>query len=145
MTDSAAPDRFEVIAVVPPGLEEAAAAELGELGAQEVKPLRRAVRCRTDLATYYRLHLRARLPFRLLRQLASFPCRNRDDLYAGVQRATDWDHWLPPELSFRVDASGSIPGLSHSHYTALQVKNALVDGQRRRCPSTRAFFTYRAV
>ena len=68
MTDSAAPDRFEVIAVVPPGLEEAAAAELGELGAQDFKPLRRAVRCRTDLATYYRLHLRARLPFRLLRQ-----------------------------------------------------------------------------
>jgi len=49
-----------------------------------------------------------------------------------VQRGADWDRWLPPELSFRVDASGSIPGLSHSHYNALQVKNALVDGQRRR-------------
>ncbi|MFZ9850788.1 MAG: THUMP domain-containing class I SAM-dependent RNA methyltransferase [Vulcanococcus sp.] len=132
MTEQTGSALFPCLAVVPPGLEEAAAAELAELGASEVQPLRRAVRCRTDLATYYRLHLRARLPFRLLRQLAAFPCRSRDDLYLGVQRATDWDHWLPPELSFRVDASGAIPGLSHSHYTALQVKNALVDGQRQR-------------
>jgi len=123
---------FRVTAVVPPGLEESAAAELLALGAAEVRPLRRAVACHTDLATYYRLHLRARLPFRLLRQLAAFPCRGRDDLYDGVQRATDWSHWLPPELSFRVDASGSLPGLNHSHYNALQVKNALVDWQRSR-------------
>ena len=31
-----------------------------------------------------------------------------------------------------MEASGSLPGLSHSHYSALQVKNALVDLQRRR-------------
>jgi putative N6-adenine-specific DNA methylase len=124
--------RLAVTAVVPPGLEEPAAAELLALGAAEVRPLRRAVACRTDLATYYRLHLRARLPFRLLRQLATFPCRSRDDLHAGVQAAADWGRWLPPERSLRVEASGSLPGLNHSHYTALQVKNALVDLQRQR-------------
>ena len=127
---SSATAPFTTVAVVPPGLEEVAAAELADLGAAEVQPLRRAVRCHTDLATYYRLQLRARLPFRLLRQLAAFPCRGRDDLYEGVQRAADWHHWLPPEHSFRVEASGSLPGLNHSHYTALQVKNALVDWQR---------------
>jgi putative N6-adenine-specific DNA methylase len=31
-----------------------------------------------------------------------------------------------------VEASGSLPELNHSHYTALQVKNALVDWQRQR-------------
>jgi putative N6-adenine-specific DNA methylase len=122
---------FRVTAVVPPGLEEPAAAELLALGAAEVRPLRRAVACHTDLATYYRLHLRARLPFRLLRQLAAFPCRGRDDLHAGVQAAADWERWLPPERSLKVEASGSLPGLNHSHYTALQVKNALVDLQRQ--------------
>jgi hypothetical protein len=45
---------------LPPGLEEVAAAELTALGASEVRP--------------GRLHLRARLPFRLLRTLAHFPC-----------------------------------------------------------------------
>jgi putative N6-adenine-specific DNA methylase len=123
---------FPTVAVVPPGLEEVAAAELADLGASAVQPLRRSVRCQTDLATFYRLHLRARLPFRLLRQLAVFPCRGRDDLHAGVQAAADWDTWLPPERTLKVDASGSLPGLNHSHYTALQVKNALVDLQRQR-------------
>ena len=123
---------LDVIAVVPPGLEEVAAAELVALGAEAVRPLRRAVACRTDLAGFLRLHLRARIPFRFLRELARFPCRNRDDLYHGVQTAADWEFWLPPEHSFKVEASGSLPGLNHSHYTALQVKNALVDLQRQR-------------
>lgn len=123
---------LDAIAVVPPGLEEAAAAELVGLGAEAVQPLRRAVAFRTDLAGFYRVHLQARLPFRFLRELARFPCRDREALHAGVQRAADWEQWLPPERSFKVEASGSAPGLSHSHYTALQVKNALVDLQRQR-------------
>ena len=123
---------IRAVAVVPPGLEEAAAAELAELGGLAIKPLRRAVSLECDLATFYRLHLRARLPFRILRQLASFPCHSKDALYEGIQAAVDWEHWLPPERSFRVDASGSAPGLNHSHYSALQVKNALVDWQRQR-------------
>ncbi len=122
---------FEVIAVVPPGLEEVAAAELIALGAEGVRPLRRAVACWTDLAGFYRLHLRARLPFRFLRELARFPCRSRADLHHGAQNACDWDRWLPPEASFKVEASGSLPELNHSHYTALEVKNALVDLQRQ--------------
>ncbi|MEY4359711.1 MAG: hypothetical protein RLZZ631_1197 [Cyanobacteriota bacterium] len=123
--------QFQCTAVLPPGLEACGAEELSELGALGVKPLHRAVGFRTDQAGFYRLQLQARLPFRLLRQLAVFPCRNREELYDGVQRATDWSQWLPPELSFRVDASGSLPGLTHSHYSALQVKNALVDWQRQ--------------
>lgn len=123
--------QLQCTAVLPPGLEESGAAELSELGATHVKPLRRAVAFRTDLAGFYRLQLTARLPFRLLRQLAVFSCRSREELYAGIQQAADWHQWLPPELSFRVDASGSLPGLTHSHYSALQVKNALVDWQRQ--------------
>ena len=123
------------VAVVPPGLEQPASAELEALGCQEVEQRRRAVAFRTDLAGYCRLHLQARLPFRLLRQLARFPCRNRQELYAGVQSAIQtlplWEQWLAPEASLRVDASGSAPGLSHSHYSALEVKNALVDLQRQ--------------
>jgi putative N6-adenine-specific DNA methylase len=122
---------ISAVAVVPPGLEEPAAAELAALGASDLKPLHRAVRFGCDQATFYRLHLQARLPFRLLRQVARFPCTGKEALYQGIQRAVDWHQWLPPERSFRVDASGSAPGLNHSHYSALQVKNALVDWQRQ--------------
>jgi putative N6-adenine-specific DNA methylase len=126
------PQRLSCIAVVPQGLEQAGAEELQELGAVGVKALRRAVGFQADQVCFYRAQLRSRLPFRILRQLGSFPCRSRDELFWGVQRCIDWETWLKPELSLRVDATGSAPGLNHSHYSALQVKNALVDWQQQR-------------
>ena len=123
---------FDVTAVVAPGLEEVAAAELQSLGASSVQPLRRAVACRCDPATFWRLHLRARLPFRLLRHLARFACDSRNDLPHQLPDAADWEQWLPPHRRFRVDVSGGSSAFPHSHYTALAVKNALVDLQRQR-------------
>jgi putative N6-adenine-specific DNA methylase len=127
--------RLSGVAVVPPGLEEPAAAELTALGCESTERLSRAVRFHTNQAGYYRLHLQARLPFRILRELAHFPCRSRQELYAGVQAAIEnlehWQSWLPPDASLRVDATGSAPGLGHSHYSGLEVKNALVDLQRQ--------------
>ena len=99
--------RFRCIAVVPPGLEECGAAELRELGATHVTPLRHAVGFQSDLAGFYRLQQRARLPFRLLRQLAVFPCQSRDDLYAGVQDAADWQRWLPLASTRKLCSGGS--------------------------------------
>ena len=118
------------MAVVPQGLEAAAGEELSALGAHAVRPGRRAVSFEADMACLYRLHLQARLPFRLLRQVARFACQGRDDLYDGIRQALDWEHWLHPSMTFRVDVTGTAPGLNHSHFTALQVKNALVDAQR---------------
>ena len=116
--------------MLPQGLEGAGGDELTALGAHAVKPGRRAASFRADMACLYRLHLQARLPFRLLREMARFPCQGRDDLYDGVRRALDWERWLPPSMCFRVDVTGTTPGLNHSHYSALHVKNALVDEQR---------------
>ena len=118
------------MAVVPQGLEAAAGEELSAFGAHTVKAGRRAVSFQSDMACLYRLHLQARLPFRLLRQVARFPCQGRDDLYDGIRHALDWERWLHPSMTFRVDVTGTAPGLNHSHFTALQVKNALVDAQR---------------
>jgi len=126
------PDTFAALAVVPPGLEQAAADELERLGALCARPRRGAVSFRIEAAGFYRLHLRARLPFRLLRELARFPCINREELGRGVRQAADWDLWLPPERTLRVEVSGSTAALNHSHFTALEVKNALVDLQRQR-------------
>ncbi|MEB3243443.1 MAG: THUMP domain-containing protein [Cyanobacteriota bacterium] len=123
---------IQALAVVPPGLEGVAGEELAALGAQAVRPSRGAVAFATDMAGFYRLHLQARIPFRLLREMARFPCANRYDLQAGVPAAADWSVWLPPERTLRVEVSGGTAALNHSHFTALQVKNALVDQQRQR-------------
>ncbi|MCB4412320.1 class I SAM-dependent RNA methyltransferase [Synechococcus sp. MU1611] len=123
-------NRLSAVAVLPQGLEAAGSEELTDLGAHSVKPGRRAVSFEADMACLYRMHLQARLPFRVLRQVASFPCQGRDDLYDGIRQALDWERWLHPSMTFRVDVTGTAPGLNHSHFTALQVKNALVDAQR---------------
>ena len=110
------------IAVLPQGLESLGAKELIALGASDVRVLRRSVAFNADIACLYRLHLKARLPFRLLRNMASFDCDSQDSLYYGVQQAIDWEYWLHPSKTFRVDISGSSYELPNSYFTALQVK-----------------------
>ena len=122
--------RIKGVCVLPQGLEEAGVTELVALGAKAVKPLRRAASFEADMACLYRLHLQCRLPFRLLREMSRFPCDGRESLYSGIQEGLNWERWLHPAMSFRVDVTGTAPGLNHSHYTALQVKNAVVDRQR---------------
>lgn len=123
---------MQVVAVLPGGLEQEGAKELDSLGARSLTILKRGVAFEADLACFYRVHFQARLPFRLLRQLSTFHCDSPKALYWGVQNSVDWEQWLPPSVSFRVDVSGTSNELKHSHFTALQVKNALVDFQRNR-------------
>ena len=122
---------MKFVASISQGLENEGAKELIELGAQEVKASRRHILFEADLACLYRLHLWSRLSFRFLREMARFPCNGPHELYFNVQRAIDWENWLQPEQSFRVDVTGFGAGLSHTHYTALQVKNAIIDLQRK--------------
>ena len=123
-------NHVQAIAVVPQGLEGEGVKELRELGAESVHALKRSVSFQVDLKLFYRINLLARIPFRFLREIARFPCNGRESLYIGIQKAIDWNTWLPPSKSFRVDVTGSSYGLSHSHFSALQVKNAIIDLQR---------------
>jgi len=123
---------MKLVASISQGLEQEGAKELIELGAKSVKASRRHILFEADVACLYRLHLRSRLSFRFLREIARFPSHGPHELYSGVQSAIDWEKWLQPKKSFRVDVTGFGEGLSHTHYTALQVKNAIIDLQRER-------------
>ena len=104
---------MRLVAVLPEGLEREGADELLELGAQSIIPLKRSVSFEADLACFYRVHIQARLPFRFLKEVARFKCHDPDSLYLGIQNALDWDVFLHPSMSFRVDVSGGNKGLSH--------------------------------
>ncbi len=123
---------MKLVASISQGLEKEGAQELIELGAQSVKASRRHISLEADMACLYRLHLKSRLFFRFLREIGRFPCNGPNELYMGIQRAINWENWLQPSKSFRVDVTGFGEGLSHTHYTALQVKNAIIDLQRDR-------------
>jgi putative N6-adenine-specific DNA methylase len=62
-------------------------------------------------------------------KLQEFPCQNAEDLYRGIQ-TIDWSQYLTPELTLAVNATGKTDQLNHTHFTALQVKNAIVDQQK---------------
>ncbi len=123
---------MKLVASISQGLEKEGAKELMELGAKSVKASRRHILFEADMACLFRIHLRARLSFRFLRELARFPCDGPQALYSGIQSAIDWGNWLHPMQSFRVDVTGFGERLSHTHFTALQVKNAIIDLQRER-------------
>ena len=123
---------MKIVASISQGLEKEGAKELIELGAKSVKAARRHISFEADMACLYRIHLRSRLSFRFLREIFRFPCNGPHELYSGVQRSIDWENWLQPKQSFRVDVTGFGEGLSHTHFTALQVKNAIIDLQRER-------------
>ncbi len=120
---------IDLLAVLPRGLEEVGLLELSLLGAKNLRKSRGRISCKVDLATFYRLHFQARLPFRFLREMSEFSCNGQESLYYAVQNACDWQKWLDPSKTFRVNVSGGSRELNHSHFTALTVKNALVDLQ----------------
>ncbi|MGF1569701.1 MAG: class I SAM-dependent RNA methyltransferase [Nodosilinea sp.] len=120
----------QYFATVARGLEALAATELEGLGGDAVTTEFCGVAFRGDRALLYRVNLWSRLVFRVLVQLADYPCEDAEDLYQGIQ-AIDWRPYLPPHKTLAVDATGKSPRLNHTHYTALQVKNAIVDQQRQ--------------
>lgn len=117
-------------ATVARGLEALAAAELENLGAQQIEPGFCGVAFEGDLALLYRVNLWSRLVFRVLVKLGECPCRDAEALYQGIQ-SIDWRPYLTPDRTFAVDATGKNRSLNHTHFTALQVKNAVVDQQRQ--------------
>ena len=116
-------------ATVARGLELIAAQELEHLGAKEVRPDFTGVHFVGDLTLLYRVNLWARTIFRVLVTLREFHCPDADRLYQEVQKI-DWEQYIQPHNTLAVTATGGNRQLNHTHFTALQVKNAIVDQQR---------------
>src|ERR671933_198778 len=119
----------QYFATVARGLETIAAQELERLGAQDVKPDFTGVYFAGDRALLYRVNLWSRTIFRVLMPIAEFRCYNSDMLYREVQKIP-WDEYLYPDNTLAVNCTGGNEKLNHTHYTALQVKNAIADQQR---------------
>ena len=121
---------MNLVASSPEGLEGFLAEEIRELGGAEVKIAKRFVSFSCDYRTFYRLHFFSRIAFRFYREVARFPCSDKNSLYEGVKLSFNWLKWLPIDKSFCVHVTGSNSYLRHSHFTSLQVKNAIIDLQK---------------
>ena len=83
------------------------------------------------ILNFYRVHFYSRLAFRFYREIACFNCYDKQSLYEGVRDSFDWLNWLHYEKTFNVQVTGRTSSLSHTHFTALEVKNSITDLQRQ--------------
>ena len=121
---------MNIVASSPEGLEKILAKEINTYGGTEISILKRCVSFRCNYETFYRLHFFSKIAFRFYRQIASFRCFDKESLYNGVQSSFDWLRWIPTNKTFCVYVTGKNSNLRHSHFTSLQVKNAIVDLQK---------------
>jgi 23S rRNA (guanine2445-N2)-methyltransferase / 23S rRNA (guanine2069-N7)-methyltransferase len=119
----------QFFATCPKGIESLLADELRQLGAEAVKETRAGVAFEGTLTIGYRACLWSRLASRILLPLTSFPAPTPEDLYTGVQTIA-WKEHLAAEGTLAVDFTTSQSAITHSHYGALKVKDAIVDQLR---------------
>ncbi|MGK7961627.1 THUMP domain-containing class I SAM-dependent RNA methyltransferase [Crocosphaera sp.] len=121
----------QYFATVARGLEEIAAKELEDLGAKNVNPDFTGVYFEGDQALLYKVNIWSRIIFRVLVPINTIKSKNAEELYKNVKKI-DWSDYLQIEQTFAVNCTGKNPQLNHTHFTALQIKNAIVDQQRER-------------
>jgi len=113
-------------ATAPKGVADLLAAELSALGAASVRETGAGVEFEGTLETAYRACLWSRLANRILLPLAEFSAETPDALYAGCQ-TVDWSAHMDSDGTLAVDANVSGSTITHSHFAALRIKDAVVD------------------
>jgi len=108
------------------GLEDALAAELTELGADDVKVIKRGATFRGDEALMYKVNYLSRLAVRILKPIGVFDVKDDNQLYDKV-RKINWMDVFKLNQTFSVDANLFYSELDHSHYASLKTKDAIVD------------------
>lgn len=120
---------MQFLASSPRGLADLLARELAAFGAQEIKERSTGVAFSGDLRTAYRACLESRLANRIFLELGRFDVRDADEFYSAV-RGLDWAGELAPGATLACDFSGRHPAITHTHFGALKLKDAIVDSIR---------------
>ncbi len=129
MSKSARKQALELFAPCPKGLEYLLRDELIALGAADVREALAGVKFSGDFQFAMRACLHSRLASRILVVLKRFSAPDTDALYEAAKELP-WQDWLGPKHSFIVDVSGSAPGIAHTGFAALRVKDAIIDQHR---------------
>jgi 23S rRNA (guanine2445-N2)-methyltransferase / 23S rRNA (guanine2069-N7)-methyltransferase len=121
----------QFLASVPRGLADLLAKELMALGASEARERATGVAFSGTLETAYRACLESRLANRIYLEIARFEAASAEAFYEGA-RETDWSRHLGSGATLACDFSGRHPAITHSHFGALKLKDAIVDTLRER-------------
>ena len=108
------------------GIESILAKELRVLGVQNIAPVTGGVHFEGSMRDMYRANLWLRTANRVLMQLAEFPCSTPEALYEHT-RQIPWDQWTSIQQTLAVNCHCRDSSITHSHYAALKIKDAIVD------------------
>jgi len=114
------------------GLEDVLAKELLQLGAQDIKTLRRAVMFKGDIGFMYKANLSLRTAVRIIKPIKNFKVKTEEEFYNSL-RSIDWGEYMTIDDKFAVDAFVNSSYFNHSLYIALKTKDAVVDQFRDKC------------
>jgi putative N6-adenine-specific DNA methylase len=119
-------NNFKMLAKTLFGFEDILAHELIQLGATEVEKGVRNVSFVGDKGFMYKANLGIRTAIKILKPIHSFRVTNQDDLYKNIKKMK-WEDYLKATGSLAVDATVHNSVFTHSQYTALKTKDAIVD------------------
>ncbi|MEZ4984209.1 MAG: class I SAM-dependent RNA methyltransferase [Saprospiraceae bacterium] len=122
---------MEILVKTLAGLEEILAQELADLGAQEITPLKRAVKCTGDHRVLYASNLWLRTALRVLVPVHTFTANTEQELYDGMKNV-NWGQFMKLHQTFVVDVVTQSARLNHSHFLSLKTKDAIADWFREK-------------
>ena len=113
------------------GLEEVLAEELRKLGAQNIKPMNRAVSFKGDKGFMYKANLNLRTALRILKPIAHFQANDEKELYKKLCEI-DWTAIFDLNATFATHATTHSEIFTHSKYASLVMKDAIADTFRKK-------------
>jgi 23S rRNA (guanine2445-N2)-methyltransferase / 23S rRNA (guanine2069-N7)-methyltransferase len=119
------------IATAPHGTLDLVLAELKALGLESARENGAVVVFESDLAGFYRACIGSRVASRVLWVLGHGDASDPDALYRSAL-GIDWSAHVPEGGTIAVDFSTAHSAITHTHYGALRVKDAIVDQLRDR-------------
>lgn len=117
---------MEIIVKTFEGLEDTLEKELQELGAVNVKKLRRAVSFDGDMEMVYKANLYLRTALKVLIPIFEFEARNERVFYNKIYDF-NWQQYMQLSHTFSIDPVVRSKTFRHSQYAALKMKDAIVD------------------
>ena len=124
-------DNFYMLAKTMFGLEEVLAEELRKLGAQNIKPMNRAVSFKGDKGFMYKANLNLRTALRILKPIAHFQANDEKELYKKLCEI-DWTAIFDLNATFATHATTHSEIFTHSKYASLVMKDAIADTFRKK-------------
>lgn len=118
-----------MFASCPRGLEQALSDELVSLGFSGVKAAQAGCQLHGNWLDVWRANLHSRLATRILVQVAQGKVNSEDEL-RQLALGVNWERWLGPEKTLRVDTSAIRSPMQSLQYCNLLVKDSVCDRLR---------------